>query len=87
MIQDIQHLKNLLRESTLTVCFNKKDGTVRTMQCTLNPDSLPVVDKQEGDEVKKEKKQNDESIAVWDLEKNAWRSFRFDSVISYSTTL
>ena len=87
MIQDIQHLKNLLRESTLTVCFNKKDGTVRTMQCTLNPDLLPVVDMQEGDEVKKEKKQNDESIAVWDLEKNAWRSFRFDSVIFFSTTL
>jgi hypothetical protein len=87
MVQDTQHLKNLLHESTLTVCFNKKDGTVRTMQCTLNPDFLPVVDKQEGDEVKKEKKQNDESIAVWDLEKNAWRSFRFDSVVSYSTNL
>jgi hypothetical protein len=87
MVQDTQHLKNLLRESTLTVCFNKKDGTVRTMQCTLNPDILPVVDKQEGDEVKKEKKQNDESIAVWDLEKNTWRSFRFDSVVSYSTNL
>lgn len=87
MVHDTQHLKNLLHESTLTVCFNKKDGAVRTMQCTLNPDFLPVVDKQEGDEVKKEKKQNDESIAVWDLEKNAWRSFRFDSVVSYSTTL
>lgn len=25
-----------------------------------------------------------ESIAVWDLEKNAWRSFRFDSIIGFN---
>ena len=87
MINDKEHLKKLLHENTLTVCFTKKDGTVRTMLCTLNPSLLPVIEKKEGDEVKKEKKQNDESIAVWDLEKTAWRSFRHDSIVSYSTTL
>lgn len=85
MTQDKAHLKKLLHESTLTVCFNKKDGTMRTMLCTLTPSLLPVLEKKEEDEAKKEKKQNDESIAVWDLEKAAWRSFRFDSVVSYST--
>jgi hypothetical protein len=87
MIHDKDHLKKLLHENTLTVCFTKKDGTERTMLCTLNPSLLPVIEKKEEGEVKKEKKQNDESIAVWDLEKAAWRSFRLDSVVSYSTTL
>lgn len=32
-----------------------------------------------------EKPKAKESVAVWDLEKNAWRSFRFDSVISFQT--
>jgi hypothetical protein len=30
------------------------------------------------------KEVNDEVLAVWDCEKNAWRSFRFDSIIEYS---
>jgi hypothetical protein len=45
---------------------------------------LPVVDKQEGDEVKKERKESEESIRVWDLEKKDWRAFRIDSLISHS---
>ena len=54
------------------------------MLCTLKVDLLPVVDKQEGDEVKKERKESEESIRVWDLEKQDWRSFRIDSIISHS---
>jgi hypothetical protein len=79
-----EDLKKLLQNNTLSVLFTKKDGTKRAMLCTLDANLLPVADKKEGDEVKKEKKQNDESLAVWDLEKNAWRSFRIDSVVSYS---
>jgi hypothetical protein len=29
-----------------------------------------------------QKKGSTDSLAVWDLEKNAWRSFRYDTVIS-----
>ena len=79
-----EELKNLLHENTLSVIFKKVDGTERKMLCTLNPELLPATDKQEGDEVKKLKKQSDTNIAVWDLEKNSWRSFRTDSIISYS---
>jgi hypothetical protein len=78
------HLKKLLQESILSVLFTKKDGTKRAMLCTLLLDHLPVVDKQEGDEVKPVKKQSEESIAVWDLEAKAWRSFRLDSIVSYA---
>jgi hypothetical protein len=77
-------LKKLLQEKVLTVHFTKKDGTKREMRCTLLPEHLPVVDKREGDEVKNSKKQSEESIAVWDLEKKSWRSFRIDSIVSYS---
>jgi hypothetical protein len=76
-------LKKLLQEKVLTVLFTKKDGTEREMLCTLLPEHLPVVDKKEGDEVKPLKKQSEDSIAVWDLEAKAWRSFRIDSVKSY----
>jgi hypothetical protein len=77
-------LKKLLQEKTMSVLFTKKDGTQRAMLCTLMSEHLPLVDKQEGDEVKKERKESDTSIRVWDLEKKDWRSFRIDSVVSYS---
>ena len=81
-----EDLKKLLHEKTMSVLFTKKDGTQRAMLCTLNPDYLPVVDKQEGDEVKKERKESDTSIRVWDLEKKDWRSFRIDSIDSYKVS-
>jgi hypothetical protein len=77
-------LKKLLLEHTVSVVFKKKDGTERTMLCTLKAEHLPVVEKHEDDEAKKEKKQSDTNIAVWDLDKKAWRSFRIDSVVSHS---
>ena len=77
-------LKNLLHEHTMSVLFTKKDGTQRTMLCTLNPYLLPVVDKQEGDEVKKERKESMDSLRVWDIEKKDWRAFRIDSIVSHS---
>jgi hypothetical protein len=79
-------LKKLLHEHVMSVVFTKKDGTDRTMLCTLLPEHLPAVDKQEGDEVKFLKKQNNESLAAWDLEKKAWRSFRIDSIKSYKAS-
>jgi hypothetical protein len=78
-----ENIKTLLQERVLTVNFTKKDGTKRVMLCTLLPDYLPVIDKREGDEVKSIKKQSEESIAVWDIETKAWRSFRIDSIVSY----
>ena len=81
-----QELRELLRTSPVTVLFKKKDGTTRTMHCTLKSDLLPTIEKKNEDVVVTEKKQNQESIAIWDLEKKAWRSFRFDSIISYTST-
>jgi hypothetical protein len=72
-------LTGLLRQGPVTVKFKKVDGTERTMKCTLSEDLIlpyPV------SESKREKKQNDEVLAVYDLEKESWRSFRLDNIIS-----
>jgi len=74
-------IKSLLQQGSITVTFVKADGTDREMLCTLNPDKLPTVAGPIDGIVKesKERKKPDEhSLRVFDLEKNEWRSFRFD---------
>ncbi len=71
-------LKSLLEENVLSVLFKKKDGTNRLMLCTLKEDKLPKV------EIKESKKaSNSNTLPVWDLEKNEFRSFRIDSILEY----
>ena len=60
------------------VVFMKKDGSLRTMVCTTNLAKIPAVSHPKG-----ERTPNEETKAVWDLEKGAWRSFRYDSVITF----
>jgi hypothetical protein len=69
-------LKDLLRESAITVTFTKKDGSERAMYCTLLENKIPAEKTPKGTG----KKENSESLAVFDLEKEEWRSFRWDSV-------
>ena len=71
-------LINLLHDSVVTVTFVKKDGTERDMRCTLRKDKLPIF--QESTEEKKTRKKSEDAVAVYDLEKDAWRSFRWDSI-------
>lgn len=77
-------VKSLLHVTEVSVEFTKADGSVREMRCTLNPDKLPPTPVQTGpvDGIVKESKQrkapDPESIRVFDLDKNEWRSFRFD---------
>jgi hypothetical protein len=70
-------IKDALRTSILVVEFVKADGETRQMRCTLRSDLVPVTPIVEG---KNPKKENPDVQAVWDLGKNAWRSFRFDSI-------
>jgi len=74
-------IKPILKEKVLTVLFKKKDGTRREMICTLKNDLLPIV---EQDPNKPKKAENPDVLPVWDLENKAFRSFRLDSIISYS---
>ncbi|NBW57437.1 DUF2693 domain-containing protein [bacterium] len=69
-------LQGLLKNEIVKVTFTKKDGTDRTMLCTLKEDLiLPYETKTD-----RVKKASEDTIAVYDLEKESWRSFRFDSI-------
>ena len=73
-------LKGLLQEQKITVEFEKADGTIRAMVCTLGEENGAkyVVNENKRDTVTPKKKPNDDVCAVWDCTQNAWRSFRWD---------
>lgn len=68
-------IRGVLRMHTVRLTFKKKDDTIREMTCTLMESKLPETDRT------KPEKENINSMAVFDLDKNEWRAFRFDSVI------
>lgn len=70
-------LSELLHGNEVTVDFNKKDGTNRVMRCTLKPELLPKVELTEN---KKTKKKSENTLAVFDLDKQEWRSFTIKSI-------
>ena len=72
-------LKDELTKGVVTVVFEKNDGTERTMKCTLSEDIIPVMDTFG---VASKRAKNPDVLAVWDIEANGWRSFRFDSIKS-----
>ena len=72
-------LKEHLSKYVAEITFNKVDGSVRKMHCTLMADYVPhVVSEEQVAHVPRV--QNDEVLAVWDLDKQGWRSFRLDSI-------
>jgi len=78
-------IENLLSLGEITVSFTKLDGTNRVMRCTLNESLIPVLDIPKNTNTI-ERKKNDNVRAVYDLDSNGWRSFRWDSVTSTSVT-
>lgn len=86
-------IKSLLQVSTITVQFTKADGTVRDMQCTLNPEQLPdivttgPVDGIVTESAKTRKAPDPHSLRVFDVEKQEWRSFRFDRLLKITAEL
>ena len=69
-------------EQGLRVVFRKKDGTERTMHCTLNQKRIPVEKQPKSLEEKTDSTAVPNAIRVFDLDKLEWRSFRWDSLIS-----
>jgi hypothetical protein len=81
-------IKSLLQKSEITLTFVKADGTDREMLCTLNWDRIPTDKAPKATpsgsidgmwQVLKSRKEPDpHSLRVFDLQKQEWRSFRFD---------
>lgn len=80
MIVDRDALLNHLRNDICVVTFTKKDGTERVMKCTLISDQIPEENKPKGTG---KKVQNDNIIAVYDLEADGWRSFKLDTITEW----
>jgi len=81
-------VKKLLSEGVITIQFTKvSDGSVRTMKCTTKTELLPQTELDESGAVKKPRKPNDAVQAVFDVEAQGWRSFRWESLTSYSDDL
>jgi len=76
---DTNYIKAWLYNERCRVTFTKKDGSLRTMLCTLKEKYLP----QQTVEEHTERKPSDTLVIVWDLEKKDWRSFRYDSVLEF----
>ena len=68
----IQKLRQHLQSGTAIVTFKKKNGEIREMECTLMEYLLP--------EVHSTRPVPGDVTTVFDLEKEAWRAFRNDSV-------
>ena len=71
-------LVSLLRERPVEIVFIKKDGSERKMNCTLLESKIPAEKAPKG----VERAKSDEVVAVFDLEAEGWRSFRWDSIKS-----
>lgn len=75
----ISHLKY----GPVTVYFTKKDGTERKMACTLKEENIVQYEKK----TERVKTLNEETCPVFDLEKNEWRSFRYDALTKVEFTV
>lgn len=74
-----EDIANILNKGIYTVSFTKVNGERRDMRCTLKNDLIPET---QSDTQTETRKVNEDVLAVWDLEKSGWRSFRLDSLIS-----
>lgn len=76
---DKSYLKEQLSKHIAYVVFIKADGTNREMTCTLMENYIP--DQKEYNVRHVPRRDNDDVLAVWDIDNKGWRSFRLDSII------
>ena len=65
------------------VVFKKINGEERDMTCTLMAEALPAR-AATSDEKAEHGAVNEETIPVWDVNKQAFRSFRVENVLSFT---
>lgn len=75
-------LKEMLHNGVISIVFEKADGTIREMNCTLNPTEMPPQLLTEQQNAAKVRNENPDLLAVWDVDANGWRSFNISKVRS-----
>lgn len=73
-------LLEMLVNGVATIEFTKKDGTDRIMKCTLSRSVIPIDAQPKNESIPTK---SEEAQRVFDVEKNEWRSFRWDSLKEY----
>jgi hypothetical protein len=76
-------LISLLRSGPVNVTFTKSDGTERLMTCSLREDLVQQYERK----TDKVKTVNESILPVFDIQKQEWRSFRWDSIKQVGGTL
>lgn len=82
-------LKTLLNEGIVEFTFKKVNGEIRKARGSRNTSVLMATAEAgftEAD-MPKSSTENTSACAFWDIDKQAWRSARYDSVISIEKTL
>jgi hypothetical protein len=74
-------IRDQLSRSVLKITFTKANGEVRVLQGTLNGDLINYTSTGPS-RAEQSPPRADDVQPVWDVEANAWRSFRWDSIIS-----
>ena len=80
-----EDLKAMLQANVRIVTFQKVNGDKRAMRCTLNPTYLPET-KPKAVEASP-RPENEEVLAVYDLDEKGWRSFRIENILKVEATL
>jgi len=65
-------IKNL-QNKVMKITFTKVNGEERVMECTLQEHMIPETNPAN-------RKENEEVLPVFDIDKGSWRSFRLDSI-------
>ena len=73
-----------LQAQVCRVVFKKINGEERDMSCTLMETVLPKAKKDEPLTQKKVRAVNEAVIVAWDVNKDDFRSFRVENVVSFS---
>jgi len=71
-------VKALLHERVIPIQFFKADNSIRVMQATLKESLLPSRNSDGTSE--KPRKRNDDVQAVYDVDAEAWRSFKWNQL-------
>jgi hypothetical protein len=69
-----------LKKTICRVAFTKTNGDMRVMYCTLQESVLPAAPEESSETTRK---RSEDVVSAWDVEKNAWRSFRVDSITDF----
>jgi hypothetical protein len=77
-----EEITQMLQTHRCEVTFKKVNGDLRVMPCTLRSDILPVKPVTEITEGAKTRTPVPGVISAWCLDRQEWRSFRVNNVVS-----